>query len=114
MIRLVDVEPIAKEHPQTFHIPSREMRERLRAGELVKLHFESTETGQVERMWVAIRSVESDAYHGVLDSDPKTDMNIVAGAPVSFLPHHVSSVWVEPDHDWATRIDGPAHSFQTV
>lgn len=107
---LVDVERVAAEHPDTFHIPNRGMRERLRPGDLVKLHFQNDE-GHVERMWVETRAVGLLGYEGILDNDPTRPMGVEAGDSVGFLPCHVGSVWIEADHDWPERIAGPPHCF---
>ena len=111
---LNDVESLAAHHPDTFRIPSREMRDRLCPGDLVKLHFRHVETGHVERMWVETRAVGPLGYEGVLDNDPTRPMGIVAGEPVGFLPEHVGSIWIESDHNWGARIALPPHAFWNV
>lgn len=112
---LDDVELAAVEHPDTFGIPSIEMRERLRPGDLVKLHFRGWDSDgeeTVERMWVGVANVSNTGYVGRLDNDPVRLVGINGDEIVSFLPNHVSSIWIETDHDWEHRITQPPNEFE--
>lgn len=109
MVSLDDVTVSAAMKPDTFQIPSREMRERLVPGDLVKLVFRMGET--VERMWVEVIEVTDNGYLGRLDNDPtKLDPALIHN-PVQFGPVHVASIWVEPHHDWDDRLRRVRHCF---
>lgn len=63
--RLGDGEALNREHLDTFPIPTRDRRERLKPGDLVKLLFEAVgpEEGRstAERMWVQATRVAADS-----------------------------------------------------
>lgn len=92
---LEDAEILNRENPDTFWIPSKERRENLVEGELVKLVFNLTDGNQTqgERMWVLVKSVGSSGYLGVLDNDPYSTDRIKAGSDIPFEPRHVIDIF---------------------
>ncbi len=90
------------EAPDSFQIPSRDVRESLSVGDAVKLLFNIESEGEsglernVERMWVIIRERVGDLYVGVLDSSPcsiEPDPDFLArGSEVVFGPEHIVDV----------------------
>jgi uncharacterized protein YegJ (DUF2314 family) len=111
---LDDGERRASQHPDTFTIPSREMRERLLVGDLVKLMFcdhEPVDGVGVERMWVEITGITDTGYVGKLDNEPVSLQRIQLGSPVAFEPRHVIGIWVEEGDDWPTRMATVRHPF---
>ncbi len=111
---LQDVEEWSTGNPETVAIPSREMRERLLPGDLVKLHFlipSDTRTG--ERMWVQIKEVTDHSYIAVLDNDPVRYFIglMAANDVVEFEARHVASIWIESDHNWEKRLANVRHPF---
>ncbi|MEZ0325715.1 MAG: DUF2314 domain-containing protein [Fimbriimonas sp.] len=111
---LQDVETWSQQNPETTAIPSREMRERLVRGDLVKLHFLVPSNRELaERMWVEVQELTDTGYIGRLDNDPlRYFVGVLLGNEiVAFEPKHVASIWIEPHHDWEKRMLGAAHSF---
>jgi Uncharacterized protein conserved in bacteria (DUF2314) len=84
--------------PSTFELPPRERRESLIKGDLVKLMFriKVDDKEYVERMWVGVTEVKSEAYVGVLDNDPYCTSEIRSGLRVEFNADHVIQVWCPP------------------
>ena len=95
---LDDAEARNRETPDTFEIPSREARENLLPGEIVKLMFRiSSETSEtVERMWVRVDERVGGNYLGTLDNDPRTTREFTAGIPVNFGPEHIIAIYRKP------------------
>ena len=98
---LVSAEERQAAHPDTFQIPSKADRESLVPGAAAKLlfHIETTEGGRVidrgvDRMWVIVRAVTPEGYHGVLDNDPgeSEGLNLHEGDAIVFGPEHVAAV----------------------
>ncbi|MDA0179607.1 hypothetical protein OJ997_04810 [Solirubrobacter phytolaccae] len=91
---LADGEALHAEHPRSFFIPTRERREALQPGELIKLEFQygphadSEGEGHVERMWVEV----VEAGHGILRNGPFRIQGLELGDHVSFHPEHVISI----------------------
>ena len=100
---LEDGEERHREFPDTFWIPSLEVRESLQKDQLVKLMFAITADGetQTERMWVIVREKTGDGYIGILDNDPYCTDKMKHGLEVRFQPRHVIHIYeVEvPDED---------------
>jgi uncharacterized protein YegJ (DUF2314 family) len=98
--RLGDGEALNREHPDTFQIPTRDERERLKPGDLVKLLFEvvNPEQGKpiAERMWVQVTDLAADGYVGSLDNDPRIIKTLSPGSRIEFRPQHVIATWDEP------------------
>lgn len=94
---LADGEERAREHPDSFFIPSLEERENLKVGDAVKLIFEMHQPNQeydaFERMWVEITKVEDDYYVGFLDNNPEGEVSIKAGDIVVFQAKHIISIY---------------------
>lgn len=97
-------EESAREHPDTFEMPPRELRENLRRLDLVQLIFDiegENEAGDVEvageRMWVLVAERVGAKYIGVLSSkpallDPSEGFYLRRGCEVYFGPEHVVRV----------------------
>ncbi len=84
--KLENVETRASDNPETFLIPSRQQRERVRKGDQVKLCFKPG-----ERMWVEITHVKDARYTGILRSRPAvTQAN--PGDVVVFGPEHIAMI----------------------
>ena len=97
---LVDADPIVAENPYTFYKPSRDLIERVRPGELVKLifRFESSDpkAPSGERMWVLVENVLPDgSFHGRLDNEPKYIADLKVNDPIAFQPCHI----INTEHD---------------
>jgi hypothetical protein len=93
--------------PATFDIPSREEREHVPQGVMVKLLFllSAEEGGQAvincERMWVTVLSASEGRYTGRLESLPVSSAALSPGHTVAFGPEHIASVLVpktDPRH----------------
>lgn len=90
--------------PETFAIPARPARERLRPGQAAKLLFrigcdqsDDFADVDVERMWVVVTGRIGGLYLGVLSNQPATivatdDAYLVRGAEVPFGPEHVIDI----------------------
>ena len=86
-------EEIHREAPKTFRL-SREERETLKPGDLVKLIFriEFGEEAHVERMWLRVTEAKPELYVGVLDNDPYCTDEIQSGMRVEFNAEHVIQI----------------------
>lgn len=95
--RLGDGEALNRQHPDTFHIPSRDERENLKPGDLAKLLFEVVDPAPgsitAERMWVQVTEVAADGYVGFLDNDPQVLTSMRPGSRIEFRAHHVIATW---------------------
>lgn len=97
---LVDGEQRAREHPDTFEIPSRGEREQLGLGDFAKLIFvtPSMLTQNVgERMWVRVLERKQVgkgpvSYRGQLDNAPGLIAGLKAGDELTFKPEHVIEI----------------------
>lgn len=100
--QLMNVETAAAEHPATFKIAPRETRGALRAGELAKLIFDPVDdagalTGNAERMWVRIETVDGERYTGELRNEPfGGDLGLRIGDRIEFGPEHIAD-WRDQD-----------------
>lgn len=87
---LENVEDTAKQHPDSFFIPSRQERRSQKIGDLVRLHFHlmNPKKGEprAERMWVSITQEMGLfwGYKGKLQSDPVYIDDINFGDCISF------------------------------
>lgn len=75
------------ESPYTFYIPSSEVLDKLKIGDLVKLIFVTDEASddefRGERMWVRIDNITGNKFRGILDNEPyRLPLNI--GDEISF------------------------------
>lgn len=86
-----------REHPRTFFIPSRDERDSLVSGQVVKLIFDAPDSGpngpSAERMWVIVGGRSGANYFGRLDSQPQTIARLNAGDRIEFAPENVVSIW---------------------
>ena len=90
-------EELNREFSETFFIPTRQEREHLLPGEIVKLMFRISfdNEQQVERMWVIIQERTADGYIGLLDNDPYCTEKLRAGEIVKFKPEHIIQIYEE-------------------
>jgi uncharacterized protein YegJ (DUF2314 family) len=88
------------EAPDSFWIPPREDRERLRLGDIVQLLFrieldDEDESEIVERMWVVVRGRVGNLYFGILDNQPASiaeNEELWIGAELPFRAEHVIDI----------------------
>lgn len=82
------------EFPDTFEVPSQEMRENLLPGDLAKLIFRIRvgNAVHIERMWVEVVEIKPEYYVGVLDNDPFCTDEIRSGMRVDFHADHVIQI----------------------
>ncbi|MGE7861475.1 immunity protein Imm33 domain-containing protein [Bacillus mobilis] len=84
---LDNVYEINKEAPYTFYLPSPEVLEKLKVGDLVKLIFvsknEEEDGFHGERMWVEITERNEKKFVGELDNDPYC-LDLKIGDTISF------------------------------
>jgi len=91
---LADGEALHAEHPRSFFIPTRERREALQPGELIKLEFQygphadGEGEGHVERMWVEV----TGAGQGILRNGPFRLQGLELGDHVAYGLEHVISI----------------------
>jgi hypothetical protein len=104
---LDNVEELHAQHPDTYHIPSRQERSSLRIGNRVKLVFlfltqrKGQEIIQGERMWCTIVEVNDGRYVGTLDNCPVTSEVVQPGDRIEFGPEHIATVLIprtDPRH----------------
>jgi len=84
-------------HPETYTIPSKQLRENLVVGGFVKLIFRFAaeiaprQNNECERMWVSVAEVDLDnyRYRGILDNDPLLHTEIACGHELWFHATHV-------------------------
>ena len=91
---------IHNEYPKSFWIPSRELRENLQSGDIVKLIFrmeekENQDNVSVERMWVEIKEKNGAFYTGNLANDPNGEVLIECGVSVKFKAEHIIQIHEE-------------------
>lgn len=95
--RLRNGEAMNREHPRSFFIPSRDERDNLAPGQLVKLIFDASDPApegpNAERMWVIVGGRSGANYFGQLDNQPQTITGLNAGDRIEFAPVHVVSIW---------------------
>ena len=92
---LGDGEALNREHPRSFFVPSRERRDRLRVGELVKLLFEQSD-GRGERMWVEITEVSLPHFVGELANEPSI-VDLRHEDRIEFEARHVIAIEEDPE-----------------
>jgi hypothetical protein len=99
---LLDAEVHNEAHPRSFFIPSRDERETLEVGELVKLVFED-EDGDGERMWVEVTDRAPGGYVGILTNQPIV-IDLERGARIEFEPRHVIDIHEEVDDPYEALV----------
>lgn len=78
-------------YPDTFPIPSDELRRAIRPGHVVKLLFEMND-GWGERMWVEVLDVKRRHIVGELCNQPVGIPRLAPGDTVKFTPEHVINI----------------------
>lgn len=95
--------------PDTFKIPSRELRENLQAGDHAKLLFMFGGSKKIgctgEKMWVEIIQVGDNAYEGELRNEPSVIKGLKHGDKVAFMPMHIVSV-IEKGEQYGNQEEG--------
>ncbi|QXC60090.1 DUF2185 domain-containing protein [Aquihabitans sp. G128] len=94
---LLDAEAQHDAFPDTFPIPSREERDALRTGDMVKLVFvldpPPASGPNAERMWVEVRSAQPDgSFDGWLTNQPVVITTLEPSALVAFEARHVAGI----------------------
>ncbi|NLD76735.1 MAG: DUF2185 domain-containing protein [Acidimicrobiales bacterium] len=93
---LLDAEAQHRSFPDAFPIPTRQERESLQAGDMVKMVFvldPPPESGpNAERMWVEVRSARDGGYDGWLTNEPKVIPDLEVGTFLAFAPEHVAGI----------------------
>ncbi|MGG2091472.1 DUF2185 domain-containing protein [Bacillus sp. S13(2024)] len=84
---LDNVYELNKESPYTFYIPSSEILNKLKVGDLVKLIFvtktQEDDGFSAERMWVEITQINEKKFIGKLDNEPYR-LSLKRGDEISF------------------------------
>ncbi len=91
---LDDAQVRGTENPYTFYIPSKELLDLLKVGDLVKLTFTNKDE-ESERMWVEIGSIDGKNFVGRLDNDPIYIKELKAGDRIEFESRHINNSMVE-------------------
>lgn len=114
--KLRDVEVEAKNHPDTFFVPSLSERSGLGIGDLVQLHFVyDAGDARAERMWVRISATHAGAFQGVLENDPQLIPGLVRGDRVDFEVAHVARILVREGHPlWCENAEEMAFVSRAV
>ena len=76
--------------PETFEIPTREDRDTVVPGQLVKLIFEAGDFA--ERMWVRVVRRDDVGYMGELRNNPLHPMGLTFGTAIRFGPEHITVI----------------------
>jgi hypothetical protein len=84
---LDNVYDLNKESPYTFYVPSPEVLNKLKVGDLVKLIFVTDiaedDGYRGERMWVQITNIKGNKFKGKLDNEPHR-LSLKIGDEISF------------------------------
>lgn len=90
---LTDAVESQRRYPYTFYKPSAATIGKLGVGDQVKLIFEFDNPDpdglSAERMWVTIKRIDGDRYHGELDNEPSQLTALRLGDPVAFEARHM-------------------------
>ena len=94
---LVDADPIAAKHKETFEKPTRQEISRVRPGDHVMLIFRfgppGCESRPGERMWVLVdERLRAEGFRGRLRNDPFIVDTVKFDDPVEFKACHVISI----------------------
>lgn len=97
---LEDADQIAAENKYTFYKPSREIIEKVKPGEVVKLIFrfecDDPEAPAAERMWVLVDQVQGKGrFRGRLNNEPRHIQDLKLDDPVEFEACHI----INTEHD---------------
>lgn len=100
--KLVDAEERNRQHPTTFHIPTRSQREGLHVGDCAKLTLEAdpvpaySPTG--DRLWFRILPPQTPGYYlGELLNTPASFRGLAPGDVLGFKPEHIADLEREGD-----------------
>jgi hypothetical protein len=91
---LLDAAAAHREHPRTYSIPRRIVRESLTPGDFVKLLFKvdpPSNSVEVERMSVEVVTSAHGVYTGRLADLPRYFPGLQRGALIEFRPEHVAA-----------------------
>lgn len=98
---LLDAEAQNRSFPDSFPIPSRQERESVQPGDMVKMVFvldPPPPTGpNAERMWVEVRSARDGTYDGWLTNEPKVIPDLGLGTFLAFGPEHVAGIALQTE-----------------
>jgi len=83
-----------EKYPETFWIPSEEMKDEIGPGSLVKLMFTLRKGG--ERMWVEVTEVNGERMVGILSNSPAIVPKLYSGDEVAFKRDHI--IDIQPPH----------------
>lgn len=78
--------------PETFWVPSADIKSALRTGDFVKLVFIGAKDEMPERMWVIVTAIDGDKFTGTLDNQPFTLTGISYGDRVEFGAENIIDV----------------------
>jgi Uncharacterized protein conserved in bacteria (DUF2314) len=92
-----------KNHPETFWIPSEQVKDKVEPGFVVKLAFDLRGGG--ERMWVSVTAVKGDRFVGNLRSMPAFIPRLYAGDEIKFKRDHIIDV-LPPNDELQTEGEG--------
>jgi hypothetical protein len=79
-----------EKYPETFWIPSDEMKDEVEPGHLVKLIFRHRKGG--ERMWVEVTQVQGGRLVGTLANSPAVMPKLDAGDEIEFEREHIIGI----------------------
>lgn len=83
-----------------FSIPTREEREAVAPGDIVKLVFGLADPDEVsaERLWVLVDGVDPAGFQGVLDSAPAYIEGLSEGDVIEFGAEHIIEIFDESQY----------------
>lgn len=91
-MRLINAEERSSQNPSSFKIPSKESRDSIKEGDIVKLIFTNA-NNDAERMWVIVKEAKNHKYKGTLDNDPTIIKNLHANDEINFGPEHIIDIY---------------------
>jgi len=87
MIRLINIQQMAKEYPNSFKAPQDSELEKLKVGSSVKVCVDNK-----EKVWVEITSIKDSSLKGKIDVHPISLDHISYGDNISFKKENIYSV----------------------
>lgn len=103
---LENVYEIKLEAPYTFYVPSKEVIDQLKPGDIVKLIFtaDKGKDGFIgERMWVEITERTGHAFKGELNNEPFIVESLELGTEIAFGAENICDT--EYEDPWAEDLD---------
>lgn len=85
--RLINAVERARQHPETFEIPSKSERENLEEGSHVKVIFMPG-----ERIWIKVLGISGNRFRGKVDNIPIVTRGIKRGDIIRFGPEHIIDI----------------------